>query len=74
MKRASIGATSFAGSTVPCPVSPGEHLGVGDEIAMHGGGKFDRQLHRPVVGNGGELQLGQVDLLKRGRVRARDRA
>ena len=52
---------------------PREHLAIGDEIAMDGSRKLDRQLHRPVVGNDAELQLGQGDLLKRGRVRARDR-
>jgi hypothetical protein len=51
-----------------------EHLTVGHEIAMEGSRKLDRQLHRPFVGNDAELQFGQGDLLKRGRVRARDRA
>ena len=55
-------------SGLPC-----EHLAIGNEIAVNGSGKLDRQLHRPVVGDDAELQLGQVDLLKRGRVRARDR-
>ena len=52
---------------------PSEHLAVGHEIAMNGSGKLDGQLHRLVVGNDAELQLGQGDLLKRGRVRVRDR-
>jgi len=51
-----------------------EHLGIGHEIAVDGSRKLDSQLHRPFVGNGAELQLGQRDLLKRGRVRAPDRA
>ena len=55
------------------PGLPREHLAVGHEIAMDGSGKVDGELHRPVVGNGAELQLGQGDLLKRGRVRARGR-
>jgi DNA-binding transcriptional LysR family regulator len=53
---------------------PSEHLAVGDEIAMDGRGKLDRQLHRPVVGNDAELELRHPDLLSRDRVRARDRA
>ena len=57
--------------TSPC--LPSERLAVGDEIAMDGRRKLDRQLHRPVVGDDAELQLGQVDLLKRDRVRERDR-
>jgi len=56
------------------PGLPSEHLAVGDEIAVDGRGKLDRQLHRPVVGNDAELELRHPDLLSRGRVRARDRA
>ena len=53
---------------------PREHLAIGDEIAMDGSRKLDRQLHRLVVGDDAELQFCQGHLLKRGRVRARDRA
>lgn len=48
-------------------------IGVGDEIAMlRGTRQFDGELDRPVIRNGGKLQLrhGRPSF---GRVRARDR-
>jgi len=51
----------------------GERLAVGNKVAMNGGGKLDRELHRPVVGDDAQLQLGQGHLLTRGRVRERGR-
>src|SRR5262249_37448941 len=53
------------------PGLPSEHLAVGDEIAMDGRGKLDRQLHRPVVRDDTELELRHPDLLSPDRVRAR---
>jgi hypothetical protein len=36
------------------------HLGIGDQVAMNGGGQLDGNLYRPVVGNCAQLQLGRV--------------
>jgi hypothetical protein len=33
-------------------------LGVGDEIAMHGRGQFNGDLDWPIIGKGGQFQLG----------------
>ena len=45
-----------------CPVagSTAEDLGIGDEIAVDGGRQLDGDLHRPVVRDGGQLQLGHA--------------
>ena len=57
MKRASIGPISFAGSTVPWPVSRPRVSAIGDEVAVNGGRQLDREPHRLVVLDPAELQL-----------------
>src|SRR6266566_6892195 len=50
-----------------------KNLGVGNEIAMHGGRQFDGEFDRPVIRNGGKLQLSHWVKLNSGRARVRDR-
>ena len=57
MKRASIGATSLAGSIVACPGFAAQGIGIGDEIAVYRRRQLDRQLDRLVVGDRAEFQL-----------------
>jgi hypothetical protein len=42
---------------------PGQNLGIGEKIAMEGPGQFDGDLHRPVVDEGAEFQLGHGQFL-----------
>ena len=63
MNRASIGATSFAGSCADWPVSFASDFGVSKQISMHGCRKFDRQLHRFIVRDGSELEFCHCRLL-----------
>jgi len=69
MNRASIGATSFAGSE---PGFAGKHVGVGREVAMDIGRQFHGELYRLVIGDGAELQLCHFFSLCMVRARGRD--
>lgn len=66
-------ADQLCGIDRTLPGLPRKDLAIDNEIAVNGSGQLDRKLHRLVVGDDAELQLGQEDLLKRGRVRERDR-
>ena len=57
MKRASIGATSLAGSIDGLSGFATQGIGVGDEVAVYRRRQLDRQLDRLVVGNRAEFQL-----------------
>jgi hypothetical protein len=60
MNRASIGATSFKGSAIACPVSRASASALSKQIAMHGRRQFDGQFHRLFIGDGTELELCHV--------------
>ena len=57
MKRSIIGTISFDGSGAVWPVVRPSTSSIGDEIAMHGGGQFDGDFDRLVVGERPELEL-----------------
>jgi hypothetical protein len=55
MNRASIGATSFAGSKIDCPVSRAS-----SEITVDVGRELHDELYWLFIGDGAELQLRHV--------------
>ncbi len=57
MNRSSMGTMSLTDSTAPCPASPGQHFGIGGQIAVQGGGQFHRNPDGLLIGQRPEFQL-----------------
>jgi hypothetical protein len=57
-----MGAISFVGSTIPCPVSQANTSALSKQITMHSCGEFDRQLYRLIFSDGAEFKFCQVYL------------
>jgi hypothetical protein len=58
MKRAIIGGYELCRFNRGPAGFLGKQLGIKGKVAVDGGGKFDGDLHRSVVGHGGEFQFG----------------